>query len=83
MASEDLIKPVAVTPADPSLPSIPEGDQRLTWGLPERDGGLSKKGFDVSLPQHKARVVAALGAIRISQGAPSIEELDPTQKAFA
>ena len=79
---EDLIRPAAIPPTDPRLPLIPHGDERLSWVLPEREGGLPNKAFDALARQHAERAAAVLGAAA-KEDIPSLEELDPTQRVFA
>jgi hypothetical protein len=78
---EDLIHPTAIAPTDPDLPLIPHGDERLSWVLPERDGGLPTKAFDALAKQH-AEHAAAVSGTASKEAIPSLEELDPTQRAF-
>ena len=79
---EDLIKPAAIAPEDPRLQPLPDGDGRMAWVLPERDGGMPKKEFDAMVQEHAARAVATSGA-GPAEDNPSVDELDPTQRAFA
>ena len=58
---EDLIRTAGIEPqGGEQLPVIPDGDERLAWVLPERDGGLARKDFDKLAQQHAE--CAAAGA---------------------
>ena len=72
---EDLVRPVPINPVGEPVPLIPEGDERLSWVLPEREGGCNAKDF--------AEVVRRLAPPREEEDIPSLDALDPTQRAFA
>ena len=72
---EDCVQPAAITAAGEALPEIPEGDPRLTWVVPESKQGMKRADMQAMLRSQGAQAVA--------EEAVSVEELDPTQRAFA
>ena len=51
---EDLVRPEPLVDPDLPVPSIPDGDERLSWVLPERDGGCCEAAFDRAMRDHAA-----------------------------
>ena len=67
--------PVPILPDSEDLPVIEEGDERLLWVLPEREGGVANKKF--------SELVEAQAPAQPEEPATSLDALDPTQRAFA
>ena len=57
------------------LPVIHDKDPKLTWVMPEREGGCSNKDF--------AQLLGTHAPARPQEPMQSLDELDPTQRAFA
>ena len=74
-ASEDMIRPIPIRAAHVELPVIHDNDPKLTWVMPEREGGCSNKDF--------AQLLGTHAPVRPQEPMQSLDELDPTQRAFA
>ena len=71
---EDLVRPQPLPCEDPQVCDILEGDERLAWVTPAREGGLTDSAF--------AKVVQNSAPVQESENIPSIDALDPTQRSF-
>ena len=72
---ETFVRPVAILSENEGLEIIRDGDERLLWPLPEREGGLSERAF--------SGLVVAQTPAQLEEPATPLDALDPTQAAFA
>ncbi len=71
---EDLVRPVSIPCDGTPVPVIPDGDERLSWVLPEREGGCSEKAF--------AEVVRRRAPLQRQEDVLTLDAMAPTQRAF-
>ena len=72
---QDYVSPVPILAEPEGLDVIREGDERMLWALPEREGGVSERAF--------SELVQAQAGAQPEEPATSLDALDPTQRAFA
>ena len=73
---EDLVRPHSIKNSDhPEVELfIPDGDERLSWGMPERQGGCSDAAF--------AKIAQGRAPNQAADEITDMKDLDPTQQAF-